>query len=97
MEDETNKLDIHRRRLLFINFSIVAYFLGIYYILENQIFHIFIVASACIFTVPFLIAQVFFIFVSLFFMIKKNRTDLLLIGSLGLLVANQLYILIIFF
>ncbi len=97
MKIRNNIIDTQERGLTFLNFSIATYFTGIYIINKYCVDYVIIGVFRELLTIPFLIAQLFFVFLGLIFFLKKETKNLLFISSLCLLIANQIYILLTFF
>ncbi len=72
------------RNLIIINFSIVLYFLLLWLIAHYEIHHVLIGVFSELLTMPFLIAQIIFLFLSIKYLIN-NEIRILLVGSILLL------------
>jgi hypothetical protein len=81
---------ITNRRLAFINFGIVCYFFLIWLIHFYQIDFFIIGFFQELFTIPFLIAQFIFLFISIAFLIKNPKKYLSLISLMALAVCTFL-------
>lgn len=73
------------KKLIFVNFLIVTYFLSVYTIhlfqLENTVIGVF----KEILTIPFLLGQIVFLVVGILFMVKNKKTHFLTKSSIFLL------------
>lgn len=82
-----NKLLTHRI-LTMINFGIVVYFMLIYVLNFFEISHVLIGFFRELLTIPFLLAQIIFLFVGIIFLAKNKVNYLTLTSVLALAVCS---------
>ncbi len=97
MEIEHIGASMKERMLVFLNFGILAYFIGTYFLNIYGIHHIIINVFRSLLTTPFLIIQPLLIGSEISLLYRKRMKGRLLVISLGLLIINQLFMLICFF
>ncbi len=79
---------LSKKWLTVINFVIVLYFLIIYLMYVYKIDHVVIGVFREILSIPFLLAQVFFLFYGIFFLVREKKTYFWLIISLIFLLIS---------
>ena len=81
-----NKL-ITNRILIIVNFTIVSYFVLIYLINLYNIDFVLIGVFRELLTIPFLLAQIVFLVISIIYLIKNKRNFLTIISVLALAIT----------
>jgi len=87
---QTNQMNkgINDRSLTIINFIVVAYFILIWLVNYYELDFVLIGVFVELLTIPFLLAQLVFLFIGIKYVVKNERLILTIVGLLALAVCT---------